>query len=213
MPKPGRGISCTKVLFPEPDTPVMQTKSPRGISTSISLRLCSLAPMIFMLFPLGFLLSRGTRICFLPLRYWPVRDSSQANTSLAHQPRQFLRREPALLITTYIICCVHGLLVIPQRALRSLNPQPCRCFEGRAFKSAGEARWKVRLKYTVPPQGLSRSGLQRRIPLRTRRQRGVFAGRSKVRGSRGLTFSKSPALVDLFHDPPGDEASCCVSLS
>ena len=34
-------MSFIKVDFPEPETPVIETKSPNGISTSISLRLFS----------------------------------------------------------------------------------------------------------------------------------------------------------------------------
>ena len=39
-------MSLTSVDFPEPDTPVTDTNSPKGIVTSISLRLFSLAPLI-----------------------------------------------------------------------------------------------------------------------------------------------------------------------
>ena len=39
-------MSLTSVDFPEPDTPVTETNKPRGIATSISLRLFSFAPLI-----------------------------------------------------------------------------------------------------------------------------------------------------------------------
>ena len=39
-------ISFTSVDFPEPLTPVTDTNTPSGISTSISFRLFSLAPLI-----------------------------------------------------------------------------------------------------------------------------------------------------------------------
>ena len=53
----------------EPETPVTATNLPSGISTSIFLRLFSLAPFITIDLPLPFLLSVGTAILRLPAKY------------------------------------------------------------------------------------------------------------------------------------------------
>ena len=73
-------ISLTSELFPEPETPVTTVMIPSGISTSIFLRLCSLAPFIVSQ-PVGCLRSFGTGMHSLPLRYWPVMESGQAMIS------------------------------------------------------------------------------------------------------------------------------------
>jgi hypothetical protein len=69
-------MAFTRLLFPEPETPLTQVKAPRGIFTEMSLRLFSLAPSIMIDFPFPFLLVLGMGIVFLPARYWPVNDSS-----------------------------------------------------------------------------------------------------------------------------------------
>ena len=74
-------ISTIKVDFPEPDTPVMQTNSPRGILTSIFLRLFSVAPLIFRNLPLPCRRSLGRGTIFLPERYAPVIDFGSASIS------------------------------------------------------------------------------------------------------------------------------------
>ena len=55
--------------LPDPDTPVTQVKSPRGISTSIFLRLFSRAPRMVKKPCSAGRLSRGRGIRFLPDRY------------------------------------------------------------------------------------------------------------------------------------------------
>ena len=67
--------------LPLPETPVTQISFPRGISTSMFLRLFSLAPRIQMLRPLPALRLSGSGMRFLPLKYCPVTDSSQAQMS------------------------------------------------------------------------------------------------------------------------------------
>ena len=68
-------MSRTSVDFPEPDTPVMATKLPSGISTVRSLRLCCRAPCTSSrAIPGGRRLS-GTGIVLRPDRYCPVIDS------------------------------------------------------------------------------------------------------------------------------------------
>ena len=71
----------TSELFPLPDTPVMQVNVPKGISTSISFRLCSAAPYTTSLWPLPFRRTAGTGIDRLPDRYCPVRELGSAMTS------------------------------------------------------------------------------------------------------------------------------------
>ena len=65
-------ISFTKEDFPDPETPVTQVKVPKGISTSIFFKLCSLAPFIFSFFPMPFLLFFGVSMHIFPLKYFPV---------------------------------------------------------------------------------------------------------------------------------------------
>ena len=72
----------TSELLPEPDTPVTHVTTPSGISTSIFLRLFSLAPRTFNQ-PVGLRLVAGTGILIFPLRYAPVIDSGHAIISLA----------------------------------------------------------------------------------------------------------------------------------
>ena len=55
-------ISLIKLLLPDPLTPVTQLNLPNGISTSISLRLFCLAPLIISDLPLPFLRVLGTSI-------------------------------------------------------------------------------------------------------------------------------------------------------
>ena len=54
----------TRELFPEPETPVMHVKTPRGISTSMFFRLWASAP-VRRIEPLGFLLVFGRSILSL----------------------------------------------------------------------------------------------------------------------------------------------------
>ena len=79
----GYRISLTRVLFPLPETPVTATNLESGISTSIFLRLCCLAPLIIMLLPLPLRLFAGTGINFSPERYLPVIELLQPAISLA----------------------------------------------------------------------------------------------------------------------------------
>ena len=65
-------ISLINVLFPEPDTPVTQVKTPSGIFTLIFFKLFWQAPFISIDFPFDFLRLLGTLICLLPLKYAPV---------------------------------------------------------------------------------------------------------------------------------------------
>ena len=60
-------ISLTRELFPEPDTPVTQVRTPNGKLTSIFFRLFSLAPFT-IIHPVGIRLFNGTGILILPLR-------------------------------------------------------------------------------------------------------------------------------------------------
>ncbi len=70
-----------RVLFPLPDTPVIQTILPRGRWTSMFFRLFSAAPRITSSFsrPIRRFLGRG--ISFAPLRYCPVIDWGQLTIS------------------------------------------------------------------------------------------------------------------------------------
>ena len=85
-----RFFSAARVLYnisfisedlPLPDTPVTHTIFPSGISTSMFLRLFSLAPRITRLLPFPARRDAGTGICFFPLRYCPVADSGHAQIS------------------------------------------------------------------------------------------------------------------------------------
>ena len=63
------------VLLPDPETPVTHTNIPRGISTSISLRLFSRAPFTTSHCSPQSLRLVGMSITFLPDKYWPVREA------------------------------------------------------------------------------------------------------------------------------------------
>jgi len=63
-----------RLLLPEPETPVIQTNNPRGILTSIDLRLLCFAPFTVKYPAPGFLLIAGTAIFLFPERYIPVTD-------------------------------------------------------------------------------------------------------------------------------------------
>ena len=75
-------MSFTNVDFPEPETPVTETKTPSGTSTSMSLRLFSLAPFT-TIFRFGSTGRRflGISIDLRPERYAPVIDSLDAISS------------------------------------------------------------------------------------------------------------------------------------
>ena len=73
--------SFTRLLLPLPDTPVTQVNTPRGMSTSIFLRLFTRAHFTLShLSPLRRLLS-GRGMNLRPDRYWPVMEFSDANIS------------------------------------------------------------------------------------------------------------------------------------
>ena len=69
-------VSRMRVDFPLPDTPLTQTKIPKGISTDID---CKLFPVAFLIvrsrFLLTFLLFSGTAIFLIPDKYCPVIES------------------------------------------------------------------------------------------------------------------------------------------
>src|SRR2546428_475572 len=65
-------ISFTRVLFPEPDTPVMATNIPSGMRTSMSFRLCSRAPRTTSASGFGLRRRSGKGIRRRPERYAPV---------------------------------------------------------------------------------------------------------------------------------------------
>jgi hypothetical protein len=71
-------MSSMSVDFPEPDTPVIATKSPSGISTSTLRRLCSRALWMRIVFR-GSTCRRssGIAIFISPLRYLPVIDCGE----------------------------------------------------------------------------------------------------------------------------------------
>ncbi len=75
-------ISFTKLLFPDPDTPVMQIKVPKGMLRLRFLRLFSLAPCILICFPIPKRLPLGITIFFFPSKYCPVIDLSVLIISL-----------------------------------------------------------------------------------------------------------------------------------
>ena len=58
--------------FPEPDTPVIEVKHPKGILTSMLLRLLCCASFISSHLPFGMVLSDGGWIERRPERYAPV---------------------------------------------------------------------------------------------------------------------------------------------
>ena len=65
-------ISLIRLLLPDPETPVTHTSSPRGISTSMFLRLFARAPLIEINLPFPSLRCSGSSIFFAPDRYCPV---------------------------------------------------------------------------------------------------------------------------------------------
>ena len=69
----GCRIFWIKVLFPDPLAPVIETKEPSGISTSIFLRLCILAPRMVTDLE-DWRRFFGISIRFLSVRYCPVID-------------------------------------------------------------------------------------------------------------------------------------------
>jgi len=72
-------ISLTKVDLPEPLTPVTDTKTPSGRSTSISLRLFSFAPLtVSFRFASSGRRLLGIAMDLRPLKYAPVIDSLES---------------------------------------------------------------------------------------------------------------------------------------
>ena len=69
--------SFTRLLLPLPDTPVTQVNTPRGMSTSIFLRLFTRAPFTLSHLPL-LRLPSGSGMNLRPDRYWPVMEFSDA---------------------------------------------------------------------------------------------------------------------------------------
>src|SRR6056300_1077917 len=68
-------VSSTKVLLPDPDTPVTQVNVPRGTETSMFLRFRALAPLsMSQLSEDGILSEEAKFLRPLPLRYAPVMD-------------------------------------------------------------------------------------------------------------------------------------------
>ena len=65
-------MSLTSELLPDPDTPVTQTNTPVGISTSICLRLLCDAPTTRTTSPRSWRRLAGTSIFRFPDRYFPV---------------------------------------------------------------------------------------------------------------------------------------------
>ena len=74
--------SLTNELLPEPDTPVTQVITPTGNFTLTFLRLFSAAPRTSTQ-PAGLRRFDGIAICFRPLRYAPVKESSFCMISCA----------------------------------------------------------------------------------------------------------------------------------
>ena len=70
----GYRIFLTKVVFPLPEIPVIQTNISKGKSTLIFFKLFSLQPVKIILFII-FFLDSGTGISISPVRYFAVRDS------------------------------------------------------------------------------------------------------------------------------------------
>ena len=66
--------SLTKLLFPEPETPVTVVKTPTGIFTLTSFKLFSAAPIISMNRSSGLRRSGGSGMNFSPDKYFPVND-------------------------------------------------------------------------------------------------------------------------------------------
>jgi hypothetical protein len=63
-----------KVDFPDPETPVMQVKTPKGISTSIFFKLLAVAFRMTKNFSPTGLLWFGSGMKLLPERYAPVKE-------------------------------------------------------------------------------------------------------------------------------------------
>ena len=61
-------IWFTKLLLPEPDTPVTKTRFPKGNLTFMFFKLFSFAPFISINLPLPLRRFKGTSIFFLPLK-------------------------------------------------------------------------------------------------------------------------------------------------
>ncbi|MEX2153022.1 MAG: hypothetical protein WD825_06745 [Gemmatimonadaceae bacterium] len=64
--------SYTRVLFPDPETPVIADTAPRGILTSIPFKLCSRAPVSVSQRGPSLRRGFGTGMVFVPARYCPV---------------------------------------------------------------------------------------------------------------------------------------------
>ena len=75
-------MAANDVDLPEPDTPVIATKSPSGMSTVTSWRLFARAPLMVSFLPSPSRLVDGTAIERSPDRYWPVSDSALSSNSL-----------------------------------------------------------------------------------------------------------------------------------
>jgi len=72
-------MSLISVDFPEPLTPVTETKTPSGTLTSISFKLFSFAPLIVSLrFRSTGLRTDGISIALRPERYAPVIDYGES---------------------------------------------------------------------------------------------------------------------------------------
>src|ERR1700704_75128 len=69
-------ISLTRVDLPEPETPVTQQNTPSGTFTSMSARLCCVAPSIST-YPLGRRRRFGGSIAGVPGRTGPARASQE----------------------------------------------------------------------------------------------------------------------------------------
>ena len=65
----GKNTSLNKVDFPLPETPVIQVKVPKGISTDTFFKLCSVTPSSTMEFPFPLRRFSGTSIFKVPARY------------------------------------------------------------------------------------------------------------------------------------------------
>ena len=64
----------TKLVLPEPETPVTQVNAPTGIWTVMSFKLCSFAPLITRNLPVPLRRSAETGVFIRPERYWPVSE-------------------------------------------------------------------------------------------------------------------------------------------
>src|SRR5678816_4711010 len=77
-------ISLIRVLFPDPDAPVMATSLPNGMATSTDLRLFSRAPRMVSAGPVPLRRADGVVIDRLPDRNWPVGDALHWSTCLLY---------------------------------------------------------------------------------------------------------------------------------